>query len=348
MFVGFQKEDQQEERVYANSYLTEGDTLPNNECFATAKISASAPRLTSAESTHFPERVKMLEKIKKTAQSFLEQQRQQQKQLENSRQEEKHSKILLRKHTITSNLEMSNEQQPQPLQQRVLPPLQSKYDLFQPAKNEENMEIKNAYKVKIHNQNRPRLPVPHDYQTQPTTHPLRCQKFPTGTIQSHLAKSMRSRRTTFGHSNRIAFLAALGHAERTSSTALYHKNGDHRMTGKFWPETDFCDAKGLTQCGSAFADGRILDVPCIYGRVTGIAEKIPRKDDNPVFDVLAYGVGVRARRVERLLGNSWNNTVEKIHNANGNADFRDVLSSHLLYGCKLSFFSGFEVFSNLG
>ncbi|KAI9338542.1 hypothetical protein BDR26DRAFT_1008228 [Obelidium mucronatum] len=136
--------------------------------------------------------------------------------------------------------------------------------------------------------------VPHDYGDPALlgTHNHRCQHLPPGTILSHLAKSARCRRSIFGESNRIAFLSAMGAAERSASglgggCGLLGAGGGaaaggggsglrggylpgnrqrDRAVRRFWPEVEPADALGLTLCGSASGEGRILEAACTYGK----------------------------------------------------------------------------------
>ncbi|ORY36181.1 hypothetical protein BCR33DRAFT_722283 [Rhizoclosmatium globosum] len=113
--------------------------------------------------------------------------------------------------------------------------------------------------------------VPHDYGNPNLlgTHTSRCQHLPHGTILSHLAKSPRNRRSTFGTSNRIAFLSAMGLAERGPGVALTINTCGakrDRAVRRFWPEVEPADAVGLTLCGSASEVERILRSCCTYGK----------------------------------------------------------------------------------
>ncbi|KAJ3356407.1 hypothetical protein HDU83_001198 [Entophlyctis luteolus] len=106
--------------------------------------------------------------------------------------------------------------------------------------------------------------VPHDFSITPSAHHQRCQHFPPGTVRSHLAKSARCRGTTFGSTNRIAFLEALARAYTAEEVRCAAAGVKLRQNGS-QPEVGCCDAKGLTQCGSPFDGGRLLGVCCTFG-----------------------------------------------------------------------------------
>ncbi|KAJ3248693.1 hypothetical protein HDU78_010924 [Chytriomyces hyalinus] len=95
-------------------------------------------------------------------------------------------------------------------------------------------------------------------------HARHCADLGEGTLLSHVATSARTnaaRRSTFGESNRVQFLAALANA----STGSHGLGGGRRTVV---PQVFARNAVGLTQCGSAaVGEGRILAPSCTFGKL---------------------------------------------------------------------------------
>ncbi|KAJ3062290.1 hypothetical protein HDU98_001821 [Podochytrium sp. JEL0797] len=130
-----------------------------------------------------------------------------------------------------------------------------------------------------HLHHHPRPEVPHDYGNPHHlgTHSHRCgPHLPHGTLLSHLARNPRSwnRGSTFGQSNRFDFLSAMGAAavaarvEAGGGVVAGGGGGGSRgrMARKFWPVYEPADALGLTACGGASVEGRILENCYTEGR----------------------------------------------------------------------------------
>ncbi|KAJ3236043.1 hypothetical protein HDU81_011240 [Chytriomyces hyalinus] len=104
-------------------------------------------------------------------------------------------------------------------------------------------------------------------------HARHCIGLGEGTLLSHVATSARTnaaRRSTFGESNRVQFLAALAN----TATGPHGIGGGGRRA--VVPQVCARNAVGLTQCGSAaVGEGRILAPSCTFGKLDQVLSRAP-------------------------------------------------------------------------